>query len=40
MKQFYAADLKVQSEITDFFMIKSAGIKVYNVLTFGTEGQK
>ncbi len=28
MKQFYAADLKVQSEITDFFMIKSAGIKV------------
>lgn len=28
MKQHYAADLKVQSEITDFFMIKSAGIKV------------
>lgn len=28
MKQFYAADLKSQSEITDFFMVKSAGIKV------------
>lgn len=28
MKQHYAADLKIQSEITDFFMIKSAGIKV------------
>lgn len=28
MKQYYAADLKGQSEITDFFMVKSAGIKV------------
>ncbi|MCI9640536.1 3'-5' exoribonuclease YhaM family protein [Emergencia sp. 1XD21-10] len=28
MKQFYAADLKGQSEITDFFMVKSANIKV------------
>lgn len=27
MKQFYAADLRGQSEITDFFMVKSAGIK-------------
>lgn len=27
MKKFYAADLKGQSEITDFFMVKSAGIK-------------
>lgn len=28
MKQFYAADLHTQTEITDFFMVKSAGIKV------------
>ncbi|MBR3785440.1 MAG: HD domain-containing protein [Firmicutes bacterium] len=28
MKQYYAADLKPQTEVTDFFMIKSAGIKV------------
>ncbi|WP_425756751.1 3'-5' exoribonuclease YhaM family protein [Ihubacter sp. rT4E-8] len=28
MKQFYAADLHGQTEITDFFMVKSAGIKV------------
>lgn len=28
MKQFYAADLRGRSEITDFFMVKSAGIKV------------
>lgn len=27
MKQFFAAELKTQTEITDFFMIKSAGIK-------------
>lgn len=27
MKQFYAADLRGKSEITDFFMVKSAGIK-------------
>lgn len=27
MKQFYAAELHTQSEITDFFMVKSAGIK-------------
>ncbi len=27
MKHFYAKDLKTQSEITDFFMVKSAGIK-------------
>lgn len=28
MKQYYAAELKPQTEVTDFFMIKSAGIKV------------
>lgn len=28
MKQYYAAELKSQTEITDFFMVKSAGIKV------------
>ena len=28
MKQYYAADLKPQTDVTDFFMIKSAGIKV------------
>ena len=28
MKQFYAADLKGQSEITDFFLVMSANIKV------------
>ena len=28
MKQYYAADLKPQTEVTDFFMIKMAGIKV------------
>lgn len=28
MKEYYAAELKPQTEVTDFFMIKSAGIKV------------
>lgn len=28
MKQYYAADLKSQTEVTDFFMVKSAGIKL------------
>ena len=28
MKQYYAAELKPQTEVTDFFMIKSVGIKV------------
>ncbi|SCJ98737.1 3'-5' exoribonuclease yhaM [uncultured Eubacterium sp.] len=28
MKQYYAADLRNQTEVTDFFMVKSAGIKV------------
>ena len=28
MKQYYAADLRNQTEVTDFFMVKSAGIKL------------
>ena len=28
MKQYYAADLRNQTEVTEFFMVKSAGIKV------------